>query len=493
LTKLQHPNILRAFTVGFPKASPPYLVLEFLEGKSLAALLAEQEHLKWQQVRRIFEQIMDGVSFAHQQGIIHRDLKPSNVLIVEETDRATAKIVDFGIAGFLDESDQKLTQTGNIVGTPAYMAPEVCSGKPASELSDIYALGCMLYEMCCGKPAFSADSPYALFYKHAAGDYESFDPRDKSTPAPIARIVDHCLRKDAAERYQNVGELQADFALAAEGLEPSELASRQKARAPWKRVATAFVATLLLASTGLFIAQQMMPPRVAKVEPKPEPAPRWSQSAQDEIKHETKRAIGPLRPYLPDADTMFLADVEHAEQLRELGKTASLDPMRPLTYSKEAAEAFHKIIRHVDKAVPKPDNVVAGSVLRLHYMDVGIRILHDPQISDKLFDGLISQMHYYAQQLLDNEGKLERSGVFKLNQLFDLHERVAHMSVIKLRRYKNRWTDEVRVGLAKEALHSIDRVEEYTKDRPALARLRPIGPEETEKLRRFIKDPSTPL
>jgi serine/threonine protein kinase len=129
LTKLDHPNILRAFAVGAPADAAPYLVLEYIQGTSLALLIAERGALKWHEVADIFNQVLAGICYAHAHGVIHRDLKPSNIMIDDSVESKRVRIVDFGVANFVATSaDQKLTQTGQLIGTPAYMAPELGGG-----------------------------------------------------------------------------------------------------------------------------------------------------------------------------------------------------------------------------------------------------------------------------------------------------------------------------------------------------------------------------
>jgi tetratricopeptide (TPR) repeat protein len=147
VSQLNHPNIARVFSFSVTSRGEPYLAMEFLEGRSLAALTAN-EVLTLTQTVTIIAQIAEGLSLAHRQGIVHRDVKPGNIMIVEGPTGRTAKIVDFGMARLLlRDGKQKLTQTGEIFGTLQYISPEQYKGVSADHRADIFSLGVMLFEL----------------------------------------------------------------------------------------------------------------------------------------------------------------------------------------------------------------------------------------------------------------------------------------------------------------------------------------------------------
>ncbi len=154
-SKLIHPNIINIHEFNVPEKGQPYLVMDFLEGESLADLIAKNGPIELQRAISILCQVCDGLEAAHEAGVIHRDLKPGNIVIAKsETGRRIAKIVDFGIAKVYSDNENlhALTQTGELFGSPLYMSPEQCQGEQLDSRSDIYSLGCVMYEMVTGQP-----------------------------------------------------------------------------------------------------------------------------------------------------------------------------------------------------------------------------------------------------------------------------------------------------------------------------------------------------
>lgn len=201
---LDHPNVIRAYGYGMI-GELPYMAIEFLEGRSLSQAIKEDGPFQSFRFDGIIKQVLAGLKNAHANGIIHRDLKPSNIMLVGPPGSEQAKIVDFGIARILPESGkeiQKLTQTGEIFGTIAYMSPEQCTADGVDARSDIYAIGCIMYEMLTGMPAFSAGSSYALLAKQMS-DY----PAENPALGDYHGIIFKCLTKDPAQRPQTVAEL----------------------------------------------------------------------------------------------------------------------------------------------------------------------------------------------------------------------------------------------------------------------------------------------
>jgi hypothetical protein len=193
----------------------PYLVCELLAGETLRRRL-ERGPLPVLKVREYGMQIASALAVAHEKGIVHRDLKPENLFVTAD-DRI--KILDFGIAkllpppavvqageGALAPAEIK-TQTGAILGTPEYMAPEQVRGRTADQRSDIFAFGLTLYEMLAGRRAFTGASIYETGYAVLSAEPAEIP----ELPAPLARIIHRCLRKEPAERYQSVLELELEL------------------------------------------------------------------------------------------------------------------------------------------------------------------------------------------------------------------------------------------------------------------------------------------
>ncbi|MFJ4974734.1 protein kinase [Streptomyces coeruleorubidus] len=160
--RLNHPNVVGVLDFG-EYDNRLYLVMELVEGDSLARVLSVSGALPAEQVAGLAAQAAAGLAAAHQQGIVHRDVKPANLLLDAG---GTLKIGDFGIARFLDDPGAALTATGQIVGTGLYLAPERALGRPAGPASDMYSLGCVLYQLLSGRPPFQADTAVALLHQH---------------------------------------------------------------------------------------------------------------------------------------------------------------------------------------------------------------------------------------------------------------------------------------------------------------------------------------
>ncbi|MET9390417.1 serine/threonine-protein kinase [Streptomyces sp. NPDC006624] len=159
---LNHPNVVGVLDFG-EYDNRLYLVMELVEGDSLARVLTTSGALPAERVAVLAAQAAAGLAAAHARGIVHRDVKPANLLLDAH---GTLKIGDFGIARFLDDPGAALTATGQIVGTGLYLAPERALGKPAGPASDMYSLGCVLYQLLSGRPPFDADSAVALLHQH---------------------------------------------------------------------------------------------------------------------------------------------------------------------------------------------------------------------------------------------------------------------------------------------------------------------------------------
>lgn len=205
---LQHPNIVSVFDWG--EANGTYfIVMEYVEGHSLAEILRDQGRLHPDQAAEITSDMATALGFAHRNGVVHRDVKPGNVLIDPD---GQVKVADFGIARAVsDTAEQNLTKTGSVMGTATYFSPEQARGAPVDPRSDIYSLGCVLYEMCTGHPPFAGDSAVAIAYKHVQEMPLPMRQVDPSLPETLEAITLKCLAKNPANRYPSALDLSADL------------------------------------------------------------------------------------------------------------------------------------------------------------------------------------------------------------------------------------------------------------------------------------------
>ena len=277
VARLNHPNIVQIFSIGRTPKDLSYIAMQYIEGGSLQEKLEQLADrgklLTTVQALHIARQIALALDVAHQAHIVHRDLKPSNILIHRD---GTPILVDLGIAVVGDGS--RITQTGRIIGTPSYMSPEQVRAVALDGRSDIYSLGIILYEMLAGIRPFEAGESFAVLYKQA---YEEPVPLDRVRPdlsIHTCQIVERCLKKEPAQRYQNAQALVAaiDMALQAEGshgpnpqatqvlthLEDSDLISRRQvvqavpaeADASGRKVPIWAVVTLLVLVSAVVLA-----------------------------------------------------------------------------------------------------------------------------------------------------------------------------------------------------------------------------------------------
>jgi eukaryotic-like serine/threonine-protein kinase len=206
LAKLQSEHVARVFDVGTHENGLPYMVLEYLEGCDLGALVDKRGPLPLDEAADLAIQVCAGLADVHAAGIIHRDLKPSNVYVVPKGDgQSVVKLLDFGISKFQGAA---MTRTTAIMGSPGYMSPEqMRSTKDVDERADIWALGAILYELLTKRPAFVAENAPMLCLKIASDEPDPPSSARKDLPPGMEEIVLTCLHKDPERRYANVAEV----------------------------------------------------------------------------------------------------------------------------------------------------------------------------------------------------------------------------------------------------------------------------------------------
>ena len=237
LAQLQHPHILPVFDYGQAEGYT-YIVMPFVQSGTLADLM-KKGRLSLLEIRRIMTQLGDALAYAHTRGMIHRDIKPSNVLIDE---RGNCLLTDFGLARMADAS-AKITSSGAIMGTPAYMAPEQGQGTSIDNRSDLYALGIIFYELVTGRVPYTAETPIAIVFKHISDPLPSARKINPELDEAIELVLFKTLAKNPDDRYQNA----EDFVRAVQSAIPEKQVERASS-APQKDSATLQQASAPIAS-----------------------------------------------------------------------------------------------------------------------------------------------------------------------------------------------------------------------------------------------------
>ncbi|MBA4074756.1 MAG: hypothetical protein C0508_06915, partial [Cyanobacteria bacterium PR.023] len=239
VSQIDHPNVVRIFDFGISEDNRPYIVMDYLDGVSLGDLIKASGPLELERAIKLFIQICDALSYAHNKGVIHRDLKPSNIIILESerkksqtisyvrgsddenedlSERQTeqAKIVDFGIAKLMPHEGTDaaaLTQTGDVFGSPLYMSPEQCKGEKLDGRSDIYSMGCLMYETLTGKPPINGANMLEILYRHMNEMPISMKlacPENK-VPQALEAIIFKALAKDPNDRQASMRLLKSEL------------------------------------------------------------------------------------------------------------------------------------------------------------------------------------------------------------------------------------------------------------------------------------------
>ncbi|GGK55819.1 Stk1 family PASTA domain-containing Ser/Thr kinase [Ornithinimicrobium pekingense] len=212
---LNHPSIVGVFDSGEelmrePGGAPlhvPYIVMEYVEGKTLRELLNEQRQLLPDEAARITAAVLSALEYAHERGLVHRDIKPANVMV---TPSGGVKVMDFGIARALADTAATMTQTQAVMGTARYLSPEQAQGLDVDGRSDLYSVGCLLYELLAGRTPFQGD-PVSLVYQHLGETPKAPSTHQSHLPQALDAITLHALEKNRDERYQSAADFRADL------------------------------------------------------------------------------------------------------------------------------------------------------------------------------------------------------------------------------------------------------------------------------------------
>jgi predicted Ser/Thr protein kinase len=207
MAALSDPHIIQVYFIGTDESTQqPFFAMEYIDGESLSGTLKREGKLSVENALKIMHQTAQGLATAHDKGVIHRDIKPGNLML---TQRGQVKIADFGIALATQDISKKLTSTGEFVGTPGYLSPEVCLGKTVDQRSDIFSLGIVLFEMLSGKTPFTDESPLGLMLEVVKADIPDIRGINAEVDPQTAAILTRMVAKEPADRFQSCHDLAA--------------------------------------------------------------------------------------------------------------------------------------------------------------------------------------------------------------------------------------------------------------------------------------------
>jgi beta-lactam-binding protein with PASTA domain/predicted Ser/Thr protein kinase len=207
-------SIVAVYDTGEDADGAPFIVMEYVEGRTLRELLEQEGRLLPERALEIAAEVCGALDVAHRAGIVHRDIKPANVMI---TRSGEVKVMDFGIARAVADSGATMTQTAAVIGTAAYLSPEQARGEHVDARSDLYSTGCLLYQLVTGVPPFTGDSAVAIAYQHVREDPEPPSSYDSSLDPRLDAVVLKAMAKGPANRYQTAQEMREDCLRAAAG------------------------------------------------------------------------------------------------------------------------------------------------------------------------------------------------------------------------------------------------------------------------------------
>jgi serine/threonine-protein kinase len=243
---LNHPGIVAVYDSGQEETGAgwmPYIVMEFVEGKTLRELMTSQNRIPTEKSIEIVSSILAALAYSHNNGIIHRDIKPGNIMI---SDAGDVKVMDFGIARALSDAGATLTSTWNIVGTAQYLSPEQASGSDTDERSDLYAVGCLLYEMLSGRTPFTGETPVAIAYQHVSAPVPPLGSLFQELQPALDEFFAIALAKEPKDRYQSAAAMLKDLKRLSRGEKITTQIPRARPRISLRNRWIAILSTLVI-------------------------------------------------------------------------------------------------------------------------------------------------------------------------------------------------------------------------------------------------------
>jgi len=259
-SSLRHPNVISVHDFGISEQGQPYMVMDYIEGTTLADLLRKDGALPLPDAMDIFLAVCEALEHAHEHGVLHRDLKSSNIMLSKKEGGYNVHLLDFGIAKIIDTESggiaQQLTQTGELIGSPLYMSPEQCMGKKVDNRTDIYSLGCILYEAVTGNPPHCGDTMIETIFKHLNETPLTLHQArpDINFPETFDNLVMKLLASKPEDRVQSISQVKAELLNIQSGALKGGFT--QKAATAWSkfkfsRTTAAITMAAILATIGL--------------------------------------------------------------------------------------------------------------------------------------------------------------------------------------------------------------------------------------------------
>ncbi|HEX2054588.1 MAG TPA: protein kinase [Actinomycetota bacterium] len=371
VASLNHPNLVGIYDIG-SDGDLHYIVLEYVEGSTLDAVIRSQAPMDPDRVVAITLSVCAGLQAAHDKGIVHRDIKPANIMIEPD---GRVKVMDFGIAKTKTEG---LTEVGAVLGTVRYLAPEQAYGKPVDRRADIYAVGCVMYEMLTGRPPITGDTLMEMATKLASEEPEPPSALVPGIPAFLERVVMTALAKRPEDRYADTTSLARDLGAAtftppAPGASADAGATIVQAPSertrvlreapppePPRRIGLLVAAVLLIAGGAIALAVNLLsgderPPAAQTLQPPPPPPPPSPSPTPSESPSPSPTPTPTESPSPTPAETPAGGDPAKAQALRGAGGRIS-GILGAAVQSGQASErAADNIMDEVNKAISEND------------------------------------------------------------------------------------------------------------------------------------------
>ncbi len=276
--KVDHPNVVKVYSFGMLNEQP-FIIMEYVEGRTLAEILSEQKKLTVAEVYNYFGQALQALRCIHNAGFLHRDIKPSNLMVTTD---GTIKLMDFGIAKEINAiAGQSVTQTSAMLGSPHYMSPEQCAGSPLDVRTDIYSLGCSVYEALAGHQPFAGENSLEVMFKHL---HQQADTLSGTIDPMLADVVAKALSKQREDRFQSATEF-LDALNACQG--GDYVPTRKKTRARLSILSSPKTRILIPVAAVVLVVTLLMP----MLQPKPSITDLEKDGERDSSTKGTERAM----------------------------------------------------------------------------------------------------------------------------------------------------------------------------------------------------------